>query len=157
MLKCNDFIYFSLFACLFGFIVVFFSSVRNCCAKRDNNSVVELYPGTISLLICSTRALPLSLFLSAMCPLQGAEEVDSFRMHGCEMKIQHPFTCCETHGRLRFVCICVKNTHATAQDSLSQSLSWRWEWAFHSLCVCWLFVKMKVWLCICARACLCSS
>lgn len=88
------------------------------------NSVVKLYLGTISVfLICSSWALLLSLFLSTMCPPQGAEEEDCFCMHGCERKIQHPFACWDTHGWLSLVRACVKNTHAMARDSLSQSLT----------------------------------
>ncbi|KAI9538269.1 hypothetical protein NQZ68_016278 [Dissostichus eleginoides] len=47
----------------------------------------------------------------------GAAEVDCFRMHECERKIQHPFTCCDTHGCLGSVCVSVKNPHAMARDS----------------------------------------
>lgn len=69
-------------------------------------------------LICSSRALPLSLFLSAMCSPQGAGEVDCFRMHGCERKIQHPFTCWDTHGWLS---LCEKPSRNGTRQSVPES------------------------------------
>lgn len=82
-----------------------FSITELWCVKRENNSVVELDPGTIChvflffffLSLCSCRALPLPLFQFAMCPPQGAREVACFRMHGCERKIQHPSFRPDTH------------------------------------------------------------
>lgn len=50
-----------------SFIVVFdFSHIRFYCLKRQNNSVLELYQGTMCNLL--SRALPFPLFSSAMCP-----------------------------------------------------------------------------------------
>lgn len=82
-------------------IFTFFSITVLWCVKRENNSGVELDPGTICHVfffsICSRRALPLPLFQFAMCPPQGAGEVACFRMHGCERKIQHPSFRPDTH------------------------------------------------------------
>lgn len=81
-------------------IVYFLSHIR-CCEERELFRSRTLSRNYLCVfLICSCRALPLSLFLSAMCSPQGAGEVDCFHMHGCERKIQHPFICWDTHGWL---------------------------------------------------------
>lgn len=73
-------------------------------------------------LICSSRALPLPLFLSAMCPPRGAGEVDCFCMHGCERKIRHPSLLLRHTWMTRCgSCLCEK--HSRNGTSLSQTPS----------------------------------
>lgn len=103
-------------------------------------------------LICSSRPLPLSLFLTSMCSPQGATEEHCLRINGCERKIQHPLTCWDARvkGWLSLECGCVKITHAMEQDGLSQSLH---RWAFTHLCV---FPRLLAWHCSCTHVCVCT-
>lgn len=43
-----------------------------------------------------------------MCPPQGADQVNSFRMHGRVRKTRYSFTCWDTRGLLSFGRVCVK-------------------------------------------------